>query len=163
MPAHRNERDASLRWPLDVQVAGPLPALRARLAGAGWREQPEADWVSVLGLLDDDRPPARQAVLPATLDTEAESLLLRRSLPGGDIQVLRLWAAPVALRDGTPVWLGTTQVMRYDRLFDVFGLWRPLDDHGRAHADLHHALRGPGVRDGERNGRVVLRVDTRGL
>jgi membrane-associated phospholipid phosphatase len=163
LPAHRNEREASLRWPLDVQVAGPLPALRARLAGAGWREQPEADWVSVLGLLDDDRPPARQAVLPATLDTEAESLLLRRSLPGGDIQVLRLWAAPVALRDGTPVWLGTTQVMRYDRLFDVFGLWRPLDDHGRAHADLHHALRGPGVRDGERNGRVVLRVDTRGL
>ena len=163
LPAHRNEREASLRWPLDVQVAGPLPALRARLARAGWHEQPEADWVSVLGLLDDDRPPARQAVLPATLDTEAESLLLRRSLPGGDIQVLRLWAAPVALRDGTPVWLGTTQVMRYDRLFDVFGLWRPLDDHGRAHADLHHALRGPGVRDGERNGRVVLRVDTRGL
>jgi len=163
LPAHRNERQASLRWPLDVQVAGSLSRLRARLGRSGWKAQPEADWVAVLSLMDDDRPPVRQAVLPATLDTEAESLLLRRPLPGGDIQVLRLWAAPVALRDGTPLWLGTTQVMRYDRLLDVFGLWRPLDDHGRAHADLHRALRGPGVRDGERNGRVVLRVDTRKL
>jgi membrane protein DedA with SNARE-associated domain len=163
LPAHRNERDASLRWPLDVQVAGPLAPLRARLARNGWREQAEADWVAVLGLLDDDRPPGRQPVLPATLDTEAETMLLRRALPGGDIQVLRLWAAPVALRDGTPVWLGTTQVMRHDRFFDMFGLWRPLDDHGRAHADLHHALLGPGVRDGDRNGRMVLRVDTRKL
>src|SRR5690606_7129234 len=160
LPAHRNERDASLRWPLDVQVAGPLPELRARLEQAGWHEQPEADWVAVLGLLDDDLPPSAKAVLPATLDTEAESMLLRRPLPGGDIQVLRLWAASVALRDGTPVWLGTTQVMRHDRLFGVFGLWRPVDDRGRAHDDLHRALRGPGVRDGERNGRVVMRVDT---
>ncbi len=160
LPAHRNERDASLRWPLDVQVAGPLPELRARLEQAGWHEQPEADWVAVLSLLDDDLPPSAKAVLPATLDTEAESMLLRRPLPGGDIQVLRLWAASVALRDGTPVWLGTTQVMRHDRLFGVFGLWRPVDDRGRAHDDLHRALRGPGVRDGERNGRVVMRVDT---
>ena len=163
LPAHRNERDASLRWPLDVQVAGPLPPLLARLRQTGWREQPEADWVAVLGLLDDDRPASRQPVLPATLDTEAESMLLRRPLPGGRIQVLRLWAAPVALRDGTPVWLGTTQVMRYDQVLGVFGVWRPLEDHGRAHADLHHALHGPGVRDGERNGRTVLRVDAGNL
>src|SRR5690606_31408173 len=78
LPAHRNERDASLRWPLDVQVAGPLPELRARLEQAGWHEQPEADWVAVLSLLDDDLPPSAKAVLPATLDTEAESMLLRR-------------------------------------------------------------------------------------
>ena len=77
--------------------------------------------------------------------------------------MLRLWLAPVALRDGTPLWLGTAQVMRHARVFDLVGLWRPVDDHGRAHANLHRALRGPGVRDGERNGRVVMRVDTRKL
>ena len=58
----------------------------------------------------EDREVARQPVLPATLDAEAESLLLRR--PGshpGEILVLRLWPAPAALDDGTPLWLGSTQ------------------------------------------------------
>jgi membrane protein DedA with SNARE-associated domain/membrane-associated phospholipid phosphatase len=78
LPAQRNERDAGRRWPLDLQVAGPLAPLRAALLARGWHEQPQADWVATLGLLDDDLAPAAQPVLPATLDAEAEIMLLRR-------------------------------------------------------------------------------------
>src|SRR5690606_36066841 len=103
LPAHRNENDASQRWPLDLQVAGPLEPLQRRLQAHGWRVQPQARWLATLQLLDDDIPPGRQPVLPATLDTEAEVLLLRR--PGerpDQIKLVRLWRAPVQLADGGP-------------------------------------------------------------
>ena len=158
----RDERDADLRWPLDLQVAGPLPRLQQWLGAQGWRVQPQADWVATLGLLDDDRGPAAQPVLPATLDAEAEALLLRRAGASPDeIQVLRLWASPVRLADGTPLWLGSAQTLRYTRPFDLFGLWLPVDDHGRAHAALLQDLQGLPLRTGAHGEVAVLRVDLR--
>ena len=94
-------------------------------------------------LLDEDRDVALQPVLPATLDAEAESLLLRR--PGshpGEILVLRLWHAPALLDDGMSLWLGSTQTLHYTRPFDAFGLWQPQADDGGAHAALRDALDG---------------------
>src|SRR3546814_7874868 len=79
LPAQRKENDPSQRWPLDLQIAGPLEPLQRRLQANGWGVQPQANWVATLQLLDDDVPRERQPVLPATLDTEAETLLLRRS------------------------------------------------------------------------------------
>lgn len=143
LPARRDERDASRRWTLDVQVAGPLAPLRARLQAQGWRVQPQAGWVDTLGLLREDTPPRAQPVLPATLDAEPESLLLRRDGPAaGRAQVLRLWRAPVRLADGVPLWIGASQSLRYARPFDAFGLWQPDSDGAAAHAALRAALQG---------------------
>jgi membrane protein DedA with SNARE-associated domain/membrane-associated phospholipid phosphatase len=162
LPAQRNERDAGLRWPLDVQVAGPLAPLRAALQARGWQVQAQADWIATLGLLDDDRVPAVQPVLPATLDAEAEVLLLRRPGPAvGDLQVLRLWRAPAQLADGAPLWLGTSQAMHYTRPFDMLALWQPRADAGAAHAAVRDALQGLRVREAARDGIEVIRVDTR--
>jgi hypothetical protein len=142
LPARRNERSSGRRWPLDLQVAGPLERVRAALAAHGWREQRQADWLDVLGLLDDDRPPAAQAVLPATLDAAAETLLMRRRGPGdADAQVLHLWRAPATLGDGSPLWLGSAQAMHYTRVRDALSAFP--------------------VRTGEREGIPVLRVDAR--
>ncbi|WP_147653198.1 bifunctional DedA family/phosphatase PAP2 family protein [Vulcaniibacterium gelatinicum] len=143
LPAHRTERDPQRRWPLDVQVAGPLEPLRARLQARGWRVQPQADWVATLGLLDADRTPAEQPVLPATLDAHPEALLLLR--PGPDprqLHALRLWPAPARLGDGTPLWAGTTQTLRFDRPLGAFGLWRPQAHAGDAQAQLRADLAG---------------------
>ena len=116
-------------------MAGTLQPLREALQGHGWHEQPQADWIATLGLLDDDLPAARQPVLPATLDAEAEVLLLRRPTASPDqVLVLRLWRAPAHLDDGTPLWLGTAQVMQHTRPFDLFALWQPAADHAMAHA-----------------------------
>ena len=132
LPARRNERDAIRQWPLDLQVAGPLQPLQDRLEVAGWTRQPQADWTATLQLLDDDIPVAAQPVLPATLDAGAEALLMRREIDSRTIEVVRLWPAPMHLSDGTPLWIGTTQTLRFgEPLWGLFGLWQPqADEHG---------------------------------
>jgi hypothetical protein len=87
-------------------------------------------------------------VLPATLDGRAEALLMLR--PGADDKqqyALRLWPAPARLRDGTPLWIGTAQTLRYLRPFNMAGLWQPQQDSQAAHAALRDALRGSDVRE----------------
>jgi hypothetical protein len=131
-PARRNEFDDEQRWPLDVQVAGPLAPLRAQLQATGWRVQEQAGWEKALNLLDSDAPERQLPVLPATLDTRAESLLMLRDGPGPDeMLALRLWAAPVRLQPGeVPLWIGSVQTLQHQRAFEVVGMWRPLREAG---------------------------------
>lgn len=146
LPGRRDERDPRRRWLLDLQVAGPLAPLQAALEAEGWRVQPQADWTATIGLLDDDLPPAQQPVLPATLDARAESLLMLHTAPTGPdgrerLYALRLWPAPAALDDGTPLWLGASQRLHLARPFDAAALWRPEPDDGEALAQVREALK----------------------
>jgi hypothetical protein len=162
LPARRNERSSGRRWPLDLQVAGSLDRLRGALVARGWREQRQADWLDVLGLLDDDRAPSAQAVLPATLGAEAEVLLMRRSGPGqGDEQVLHVWRASVRLDDGSPLWLGSAQAMHHVRVLDTMGLWQPVPDNDAADRAVREALSVFPAHAADRDGIDVLRVDAR--
>lgn len=166
LPAQRKERDPLQRWPLDVQIAGPLLPLQRRMQASGWEVQPQADWVATLNLLDDDITPQQQPVLPATLDTEAETLLLRR--PGTDAneaEVLRLWRAPVRLADGTPLWVGTTQTLQYVEPFELFGLWVPHTDTGVAFDNVRAAMHGFAMRQAPHpeTGVPVLRIRIPGV
>ncbi|HJW47297.1 MAG TPA: phosphatase PAP2 family protein, partial [Lysobacter sp.] len=141
LPAQRNERDARRRWALDVQLAGPLPPLQKALEAKGWRVQPQANWVATVGLLDDDKKPREQVVLPATLEARAEALLLLHPGKRTDEQiVLRLWPAPATLSDGTPLWMGTAQTLRYQKPLRAASLWLPVADDGHAHAQVRAAL-----------------------
>ncbi len=141
-PARRNEFDDEQRWPLDVQVAGPLAPLRTRLQATGWRMQDQAGWEQALNLLDSDLPEQQQPVLPATLDTRAESLLmLRESARPGEMLALRLWAAPVRLQPGdAPLWIGSVQTLQHQRAFEVVGMWRPLREAGSSLDALTEAI-----------------------
>ncbi|HSM10033.1 MAG TPA: VTT domain-containing protein [Lysobacter sp.] len=164
LPAQRNERDARRRWPLDLQVAGPLDPLRSALLANGWRVQPQADWLATIALLDDDVPAREQAVLPATLDAHAEALLLlREGERPGEQFALRLWAAPASLDDGTPLWLGSAQTLHLTRPLGAFALWRPLPDDGRAYAAVRSALAvlDPVEAPHPASGSPVLRLQTR--
>lgn len=161
LPAQRNERDASRRWPLDVQIAGSLAPIEARMHAQGWRTQAQAGWIVTLGLLDAERTPARQPVLPATLGAEAETLLLR--LPTRDpdrIHLLRLWRAPVLLESNRTLWLGSTQTLRFKRPIPGFGLWMPEADDGAAHRQVRAALGSFKTRESPHpeTGQPVLRV-----
>jgi len=141
LPSHRNERSHDSRWPLNIQLAGPLAPLQAHLEAHGWAVQPQADWVAALGLLDDNTPPSEQPVLPATLGTDAETLLMRRLVGERDLQVLRLWRAPVLLDDTRPLWIGTVQTLVYtEPLWGLFNLWRPTNDNGDAGRALRQDL-----------------------
>ena len=165
LPAHRDEqidhRRDTVGWPLDLQIAGPLEPLRTRLEARGWQVQPQATWVATLGLLDTNRPLARQPVLPATLDSEAEALLLRRPGPTPDtVHVLRIWRAPAQLEDGQPLWLCNTQTMRFGRPLTTFGLWMPVDGDEGAHRLVRDALHGFEQQESPhpRSNTLVLRV-----
>lgn len=165
LPAHRDEqidhRRDTVGWPLDLQIAGPLAPLRARLEARGWQVQPQATWVATLGLLDAHRPLARQPVLPATLDSEAEALLLRRPGPTPDtVHVLRIWRAPALLDDGQPLWLCNTQTLRFGRPLTTFGLWMPVDGEEGAHRLVRDALQGFEQQESPhpRSDTLVLRV-----
>jgi len=141
LPAQRDEADIRRRWPLDVQVAGPLPPLQALLQAHGWRVQPQANWLAAVRLLDDDVPLHQRPVLPATLDAQAEALLMvHPSDHPEELHVLRLWRAPATLSDGTPLWLGSTQTLHPARLLGVAPLWRPEVDTGRSHDAVRPAL-----------------------
>ena len=149
LPARRNEFDDEQRWPLDVQVAGPLAPLQAKLQAAGWRTQDQAGWEQALRLLDGDMPDQQHPVLPATLDTEAESLLMLRNGERADeLFALRLWRSNRLLQPGSePVWIGSAQVLKHQRAFGLFGMWRPLreartalDAVIAATTDFEHAI-----------------------
>jgi len=128
LPSQRNEFDDVQRWPLDVQVAGPLAPLRAQLQAQGWRVQPQAGWETALDLLHGERSRQSQPVLPATLDARAESLLmLRPTRNRGEMLALRLWPAPFRLQPGDqPLWIGSAQTLQYREAFNLVGMWRPL-------------------------------------
>lgn len=130
LPATRNEFDDKQRWPLDVQLAGPLQPLVRRLQADGWRLQPQAGWERALRLLDTDVSPQQHPVLPATLDARAESLLMLKPGPRPDQQyALRLWATPLLLQpEQTPLWIGSAQILRHQSVFGLLGIWRPLAD-----------------------------------
>ena len=109
----------------DVEIAGDLAFVQHRLQAQGWQAQTPADWVAALGLLDDERAAQEQPVLPIALDGHPERLLLRR-MRGDGIDVLRLWPAPVRLRDGTPLWVGRYERMQSIKRLRLLTLWQPV-------------------------------------
>ena len=128
LPARRNEFDDDQRWPLDVQVAGPLAQLQAQLEALGWQVQAQAGWQEALLMLDKNTGADELPVLPATLDTRVEALLMvRQGAQADERYVLRLWQAPAQLQPGnTPLWLGSAQTLRYERHFKWIGMWHPV-------------------------------------
>lgn len=142
LPARRNEFDDAERWPLNVQVAGSLVPLQQHLETQGWRRQPQAGWKEALHLLDVNSQPNTVPVLPATLDTRVEALLMVRNSPHADeCYVLRLWPTATQLQpEQQPLWLGSVQTLHYDRHFSLMGLWYPLRGVDLALKELQSSL-----------------------
>jgi len=144
LPARRNEFDDDQRWPLDVQVAGPLAPLQQQLERNGWTVQPQAGWQQALAMLEQTAAPRDVPVLPATLDSNVEALLLLH--PGAQpdqVYALRLWPSAVRLEPGqSPVWLGSAQTLRFQRHLKLFGMWRPLPGVDPALDTLKRSLDG---------------------
>lgn len=142
LPATRDPRGAHPAAHLDLQYAGDLETLTQSFRAQGWTPQRQARWLDVLGLLDRKRAGRDQPILPATYGPQAEALLLRRPGPAPDtVQALRLWRAPVVLDDGQPLWLASTQTLRYGRPLPWFGVWLPIDDHGVARRQVRQDAR----------------------
>ena len=140
----------------DLEAAGDLALLRQRLQAAGWRLQPPADWVEVLHLLDESQPLATQPVLPLALDGFPERLLMRR--PGArkdQIEVLRVWPAPMRLAGGQPLWVARYERMQARQHLRLLTLWLP-EPH--AH-DLPPDLQALAGVSAQRDAALRVRID----
>ncbi|WP_374474332.1 VTT domain-containing protein [Arenimonas sp.] len=140
LPARRNELHGRDAWPLNVQLAGPLDSLRARLLLSGWENYATGGWYGLLQTLDKDVTPHELPVLSATHQGRGEVLVMaRRDDAAGRIRVLRLWASPVLLQPGDqPLWIGTVQDLEFTRRLDFFSYWRALPGEDALLDGLRH-------------------------
>ena len=162
LPARRNELHGGDAWPLNVQLAGPLDGVRARLLLSGWENYRTGGWHGLLQTLDKGATPGTLPVLPATHQGRAEALVMvRTGATPARMTVLRLWAAPVKLEPGEePLWIGTVQELQFTRRLDFFSYWRALPDEDALldglRADLHGMETALDPRDDD--GQRVLRL-----
>ena len=71
-------------WPLNVQLAGPLDSVRARLLLSGWENYRTGGWTGLLQTLDKDVTPHELPVLSATHQGRGEVLVMA-SRPSFDL------------------------------------------------------------------------------
>lgn len=126
LPAHRNELNGRDAWPLNVQLAGPLDALRARLLLSGWENYQTGGWVGLLQTLDRDIAPLELPVLAAMHQGRAEALVMVRRGPTPErMRVLRLWATPVQLQPADQrLWIGTVHELQFTQRLDFVSYWQ---------------------------------------
>ena len=165
LPARRNEFRNRSAWPLNVQYAGALAPLQARLHEAGWQPAATAGWKDLLRLLDKDADAKTLPVLPASHNGRADALLLSR--PGRDPEtrdVLHLWPAPLRLQPGNiPVWQGTVATVQLEHRLGLFSYWQMQPTHRAAQDALSKSLRDLRRRHDARTerGETVLLVQER--
>jgi membrane protein DedA with SNARE-associated domain/membrane-associated phospholipid phosphatase len=124
LPARRNEFRNRSAWPLNVQYAGSLQAMRRRLERAGWEAAPPTSWATLLHSLDKRADARSLPVLPASHNGRGDALLMSRLAPDGRRDVLHLWSSPLRLQPGAvPVWQGTTARLALQRRLGLFSLW----------------------------------------
>ena len=144
LPARRNELHGRDAWPLNVQLAGPLDSVRARLLLSGWENYRTGGWTGLLQTLDKDVTPRELPVLPATHQGRAEALVMvRRGADAGEMVVLRLWATPLRLQPGRErVWIGTVHTLRFTRRLDFFSYWQAQPGEDALLDGLHRDIPG---------------------
>jgi undecaprenyl-diphosphatase len=107
LPATRDDLRRAAGHPLTLQYAGPLDALQARLAEAGWQRVVTAEPRDTLKFLSTSLALSDLPVLPQVHDGRHESLVMVKPDGDGRRWVLRLWPAWRSLDPGAvPLWLG---------------------------------------------------------
>lgn len=115
LPARRFDLGGAYEEPFNLQWAGNLATLRARLLAHGWRSPATWDLQHLLGWLAPQPDPLALPVLPKLHDGHQPAIMLVHAAISGHAlgarQVLRIWASGIALQSvgspARPLWLGT--------------------------------------------------------
>lgn len=162
--ARRDLRDAR-RFPLNLQWAAPLAAIRQQLQARGWRVA-RRDGAVWFNWLRKDAPLDELPVPPHVHRGRYESLAMFRYRKGDSrMQVLRLWPTAIRIRrangQSLPLWLGSLSAMEAGERFGLRYLRTRADlpppDLFRALlADLPGSVLQLRQRQGERRETVLL-------
>ena len=165
MPARRNEMHGRDAWALNVQLAGPLDSLRARLLLSGWENYRTGGWTGLLQTMDKNITAEKLPVLPAThLGREEVLVMVRQGDTPGRMQVIRLWASPVVLQPGDePLWIGTVKELQFTKRLDFFSYWQAQPGEDALLEPLQRDLRGldSALEARSDDGQRVLRLRSR--
>lgn len=116
-PLLRRDTRAEQQQPLNLQYAGSLNSLSAKLKPLGWRPAEQLNWHNALQLLSPSLPLIALPVPPQVHDGHHESLALEKPLPDGRRLVLRLWRSDRVLIPGDiRLWLGNVSTQQQRRL-----------------------------------------------
>ncbi len=120
LPSNRRDVRERLNHPLDVQYAGDLQWLSARLREHNWRPAERLAWSNLLRLLSPSLELQELPVLPQVHDGRHEALILEKRLPQGGRLVLRFWSTEYRL-DGSlqPLWVGNVSSQRKTLLINI--------------------------------------------
>jgi len=130
LPARRIDLEGESEEPLNIQWAGRLSAIRARLQRLDWTHPVPLDVANTLRWLMPDPDIRQLPVPPRSHDGRYEALRLVRTTDDGTTFVLRLWPADLELMPaGEPLWVGTVAPLR---LRDLLLLRIPVSADARA-------------------------------
>lgn len=143
LPSARIDLQGGAAEPLDVQWAGSLDELRARLHASGWHLPPPLTLGSAVHWFEPHRPLAALPLLPHLHAGRYESLALVRPDPSGSGSlVLRLWPSSMVLRSGVPVWVGSVGELHLYRPLGILAIPRTGREFDRPLRLLADDLRG---------------------
>lgn len=143
-PAWRIDLKGEREQPITLQWAGPLDQLIRYLHSQGWRTPEELNTKLVLGMLSPDTKVQELPLFPHLHEGRAENAILFRGT-GGERMVLRIWSTNVRLqRTRTPVWIGTVEIQKEQRVADLVTITRDTGKYTKASDILVKPLKDKG-------------------
>lgn len=134
LPAYHTSLFGFPSQQINIAWAGDLKKISQSLQQEGWHYPPARDWISTLHRISDVKSSEYLPLIsPQYLDKQPELILVRHSLDGKKMLVLRLWSANRIIA-GTqiPLWVGVVALIPrpYGWIFQTHA------DRLRAHAQL---------------------------
>ncbi|HHD56230.1 MAG TPA: hypothetical protein ENK89_00940, partial [Desulfobulbaceae bacterium] len=161
VPQYRIDLGGEKEQALNLQYAGRLEDLQARLEQKGWREPLALTPATSLHWLMKKPAVKDLPTLPQVNDGRNENLLLIHPLPGSgtDFMALRFWPADVVLDDSTPLRVGTLSTMRIHSYLNL--IYLPSTESTLSPESLLPALSGLQTRLQPGPNQVLLIEDNR--
>lgn len=125
IPGRRLDLTGEYGQPLNVQWAGPLRVLKAKLSAHGWHAPPAWNLNGIVGWLAPHTDLADLPVLPKLASGRPQSLTMVYSrapaVPSRSRIVLRIWRSTYQIRTSNhmhwPLWVGTVEEQRPAAVF----------------------------------------------
>ncbi|MFW5815223.1 MAG: VTT domain-containing protein [Wenzhouxiangella sp.] len=128
LPEQRSRLGSAEKKRFDLQLAGTLGEIVARLRPADWRPARIGSPAEALRRLTSGPEEGEDGVyLPRDFAGLPERMILIRERGDGRRLILRLWDSGTRL-DGTPLWLGQVRTLRRERGLAGFERWREVTD-----------------------------------
>jgi uncharacterized membrane protein SirB2 len=119
LPAQRQDIAGRPKQPLNLQWAGALDVITARLHESGWQDVTPVSPLSTLRWLTSSTPIEQLPVLRQVHAGVHQALAVRLPLDHDHQYLLRLWPSGVRLASGEPVWIGSVSIQQAQSFYKL--------------------------------------------